>query len=220
MEDLCSAPWLGSVGGIISGYLGAPGQAASIKKLVERLRTANPDAFYLCDPVIGDAGRLYVGEDTAVAIRDQLVPIADLVTPNLSELHWLTRSNATSHDDIRAAACELSKVAVIVTSAPGPSAGHIGNMHVSSRGTTLASHPVVADPPKGAGDLLAALFMAHHLSGGETEAALSKATASVYQIITDTKRDGADELALAKYSRAFANPVVEIEVAHLAPPNP
>ena len=44
----------------------------------------------LVDPVLGDAGRLYVAQETAEAIRDRLIPLADIATPNLFELGWLT----------------------------------------------------------------------------------------------------------------------------------
>ena len=47
------------------------GQAEAIAKLVEGLRAENPDLIYLCDPVIGDEGGLYVGDETAIAIRDR-----------------------------------------------------------------------------------------------------------------------------------------------------
>ena len=42
------------------------------------------------DPILGDAGRLYVAQETAEAIRDRLIPLADVATPNLFELTWLT----------------------------------------------------------------------------------------------------------------------------------
>ncbi len=42
-------------------------------------------------PIIGDepAG-IYVDEAAASAVRDQLVPLADIVTPNAFELGWLS----------------------------------------------------------------------------------------------------------------------------------
>ncbi|MBN8999752.1 MAG: pyridoxal kinase, partial [Rhizobiales bacterium] len=38
VADLAGAPWLGEVGGVLSGYLGAPGQAAAIARLVDAVR--------------------------------------------------------------------------------------------------------------------------------------------------------------------------------------
>mgnify|MGYP003385042447 CR=1 FL=1 len=53
----------------MTGYLGSSSQAAPIAALVRALKALNPDAIYLCDPVIGDASGLYVPETTAAAIR-------------------------------------------------------------------------------------------------------------------------------------------------------
>jgi hypothetical protein len=95
INDLAHAPWLGEVGAIMTGYLGSSSQAAPIAALVRALKTLNPDAIYLCDPVIGDASGLYVPETTAAAIRDHLMPLADIATPNRFELGWLTGLGAS-----------------------------------------------------------------------------------------------------------------------------
>jgi pyridoxine kinase len=57
---------------VLSGYLGDAGQAADVARLVGAVRDANPDALYMCDPVIGDAGGLYVPEAVATAIASKL----------------------------------------------------------------------------------------------------------------------------------------------------
>ncbi len=59
-----------------------------------RRRAAGPAV--LCDPVIGDHGGLYVPEAVATAIRDRLMPLATLATPNRFELAWLTGTEPAS----------------------------------------------------------------------------------------------------------------------------
>jgi pyridoxine kinase len=213
--DLESAPWLSSVTAIISGYLGSGEQALSIAGLVRKLRDMNPGAFYLCDPVIGDSGRLYVAQQTAEAIRDQLIPLADLITPNLSEFQWLTDTTVVRPDEIRAAAAKLSPREIVVTSASGRIPGNIGNLYLSERKALLASHPALDDPPKGAGDLFAALFVGNRMLGAGPTESLKRSTSSVYQIISETKQNGNDELELAKYSRIFTAPTLEVDTAVL-----
>jgi pyridoxine kinase len=217
VRDIQDAPWLSSVSVILSGYLGSAGQAACVANLVQSAREANPEVKYVCDPVIGDAGRLYVARETAEAIRDQLVPVADLATPNLSEFQWLTGKDSIRIDDIRRAAGMLRAAEVLITSAPGHSPDCIGNLFVSGQNALLASHPVVEDPPKGAGDLLTALFAGNSLLGTGAKAALARSTASVYQIITETKRIDGSELALARFASVFINPSLEIRVEQLEP---
>lgn len=89
IDDLIAAPWVGEVRAVLSGYLGSSGQAEGVSRLVTALKERNPKLIYACDPVIGDAGGLYVPEATATAIRDQLLPLANLATPNRFELAWL-----------------------------------------------------------------------------------------------------------------------------------
>ena len=73
MQDLESSPWLGEVGAVLSGYLGNAAQADAVASLVRAVKARNPAATYLCDPVMGDAGGLYVPPATAEAMRDLLV---------------------------------------------------------------------------------------------------------------------------------------------------
>ena len=42
----------------------------------------------MCDPVMGDQGKLYVPAELVPLFRDTLVPLADLVVPNQFELEY------------------------------------------------------------------------------------------------------------------------------------
>src|SRR5829696_5493969 len=42
--------------GVLSGYMGSAEIGAAILSAVDRVRAANPEALYCCDPVIGDVG--------------------------------------------------------------------------------------------------------------------------------------------------------------------
>ena len=86
---------------VISGYLGSADNAAVVESALDLVRAANPGAVYCCDPVIGDNGRNYVGADVVTAIRDRLLPRADLATPNRHELAVLTGGPATTDTDAK-----------------------------------------------------------------------------------------------------------------------
>src|ERR1700722_9823367 len=75
---------------VLSGYLGDPGTAAVVAGAVEAVKRANPAALYLCDPVMGDGGQLFVDPAIPDLMRDRLIPLADIVTPNGFELGLLT----------------------------------------------------------------------------------------------------------------------------------
>ena len=61
-------------------------------KVVRMLKSANPPLVYVCDPVMGDNGKLYVTSDLLPIYRDVILPLADIVTPNQYEAELLTGS--------------------------------------------------------------------------------------------------------------------------------
>ena len=168
IDDLIASPKLGEVQAVLTGYFGSPEQPAAVARLVSALRARNPDLLYVCDPVMGDAGGLYVPEKTAIAIRDHLLPLASVATPNRFELGWLVGREFASNAHIVEAALLLAPPKMLVTSAFSMMNEGTGNLLVSARGALLAEHRAVGNPPNGLGDLLGALFTSRLLSGLET----------------------------------------------------
>ena len=41
--------------------------------------------FKVCDPVMGDNGEMYVPKELLEVYRDNIVPLADIITPNQFE---------------------------------------------------------------------------------------------------------------------------------------
>lgn len=212
MQDLCGSPWLGEVGAVLSGYLGNAEQSGDVAALVAAVRAHNPDALYLCDPVIGDTGGLYVPESLAEAIRDQLIPIADIATPNLHELGWLTGGKINDAGATIAAAQILGPARVLVTSAIAMMAGGTGNLLVSGGEARMAEHRLIDNPPNGLGDLMAATFLARMLEGLSEEKALQMATGSVFEILARTARRGADELTLETDAQSLRTPMAMVQL--------
>lgn len=218
MDDLASAPWLEEVGAIITGYLGDAEQAGAAARLITAVRARNPEALYLCDPVIGDAGGLYVPAATAEAIRDRLVPLADIATPNQFELQWLTGIETASRDGMVQAAGALPPATVVVTSAPGTTPEHIGNLLVAEGRATLFEHERHARPPHGAGDLTSALVAAGMLEGRRTEEAVERATRRVYSVLRAAIARGGDELSLAADAALLETPDAYVDVRVIEAP--
>lgn len=219
IDDLIRAPWLGEVSAILSGYFGTPQQPAAVARLVEAARLRNPDLTYVCDPVMGDLGGLYVPVETASAIRDRLIPLADLATPNRYELQWMVGSELTSNQAIIDAALSLGPKRMLVTSAVPMMAGGTGNLFLSGRSALLAEHRLIDNPPNGLGDLLAAVFLARLLDGMEEEKALQLATASVFEILARTAKRGGDELALESDYASLSTPMAMVQMRRLVHPS-
>lgn len=206
----------GPLAGVISGYLASPAQAEALAAVVGRLKAEQPDLVYLCDPVFGDAGRLYVEEAQAAAIRDRLLPLADIATPNLFECGWLAGKPDTDGSDLAALAGRLGPPTVVVTSAPALMRGRIGNLLVDKGGAFLAEHPMLDTPVKGTGDLMAALFLARRLQGNEPAKALELAASSTFEILAGTARAGGAELMLPELQHALVQPHSPVGIRRIA----
>lgn len=107
MQDLAGSKWAGEVRAILTGYFGSADQVRSVAKLIQTMKERNPDLIYLCDPVMGDKGGLYVPIETAQAIRDELVPLATVCTPNRYELAWMSGAELETNNEIMDAALAL-----------------------------------------------------------------------------------------------------------------
>lgn len=218
IDDLIRAPWIGEVRAVLSGYLGAAYQVEGVARLVEALRQKNPDLFYACDPVMGDIGGLYVAEATAVAMRDRLLPLASLATPNRFELSWLCGAPLETNAAILDASLSLGPPRVLVTSAIPMMHGSTGNLYLSGSHALLAEHRQVDAAPNGTGDLLAALFVARLLEGVGEERALQLSTASVFEIIARSKKRDADELTVERDAASLATPMAMVQMRRLLHP--
>ncbi|MGQ7792392.1 PfkB family carbohydrate kinase [Faunimonas sp. B44] len=213
---LAQDPDLASVGGIVTGYFASAGQVEAAAALVKAVKAANPGALYLCDPVIGDGGRLYVEEGIAAAIHDLLLPLADVATPNAFECAWLAGAPAAPGEEAKHAA-RLSCAATVVTSATALMRGHVGNLLVSEGDAVLAEHPAIETAVKGTGDLLSALLLARLLEGRKPIKALEMAAASVFEVVAASAKAGADEMMLAEFQHALVQPRALVNVRRLAP---
>ena len=90
---LGALPTLGglkTIGTIITGYLGALNQVNAISQLIEAWQLEQTKGFYILDPVLGDNGRIYVDNKIVTAMHDNLLPLANFVTPNQFELELLS----------------------------------------------------------------------------------------------------------------------------------
>lgn len=218
MKDLERAPWLGEVTGVLSGYLGNAEQAKAVASLVEAVRAKNPRATYICDPVMGDLGGLYVPEALAIALRDVLLPIADIATPNRYELEWLTGTKLEDIKSVMAAAQQVGPEMMLVTSAPAMMAGSTGNLLLTPNAALLAEHRIIERPPNGLGDLTAAVFLARLLGGQPVEKALQSTTAAVFEILARTAKRGGDELQLETDAQSLSHPMAMVQLRYLMHP--
>lgn len=214
IDDLVASPFLGEAGAILSGYLGADHQVACVAKLIDALRKVNPGALIGVDPVIGDHGRLYVPESQAMAMRDHLLPRADIITPNPYELGWLNGSDtATDIPSLVRQAAAMNIGEVLCTSPPFEGDNDTGLVSCSStEGERSINHRQLPSVPNGLGDLTAALYLAHCLNGYTRNERLRRTASSVLQIAADAYEAKSDELRLESEIGALLNPSAPVRL--------
>lgn len=92
---------------LLTGYIGTPGTVAAVLDALRLLQThATPHLVFVCDPVLGDDGKLYVHRDVVDAYIRHLLPFATILTPNAFELGVLTDRHIHTEADAFSA-CEF-----------------------------------------------------------------------------------------------------------------
>jgi pyridoxine kinase len=196
---------------VLSGYFGAPEVADLVLRAVESVRAVRPDALFLCDPVIGDDHTgVFVAPGVAEAIRDRLLPAADMITPNRFELGHLSGGPADGIDAVLAAAAALRATGprlVVATGLELPDApGTLSVLADAADAGWLVTTPRVPGLVHGTGDLFSALFLGHYLRTREVKAALELASAATFAVVERTQAAGTEELQLVAAQNQLAAP--------------
>ena len=202
----------GEIGAVFTGYFGDATQIEPVAELIALVKSRSPEALYLCDPVIGDSRGLFRPDDVVAGIRDRLLPLSDIATPNRHELMWLTGDRASDNDEMAASARRLGPKEVVVTSAVA-APGHSAIVLVEPGGTHLATHSAYDNAPHGTGDLFAALYLGHSLAGAAPPVAVERAAAGTMRLVQLASETGSDELPIAEGQQAFVNPPAGVAVA-------
>jgi pyridoxine kinase len=203
LAALADNSWLGEVDALMTGYLPSPEHVAVAREAIAKVRALTPGAFVLVDPVIGDdPDGLYIDECAATGVRDELIGLADVITPNRFELDWLSGVTVGDLCEAEAAAQRLSAKAVLGTSLPDDDPERLVNALLTGSGHAGVTVARRASVPHGTGDLLAALFLGHVLSGAAFTTALGRSVAGVEAAIAGS--EGCDELQLIATQRSWA----------------
>lgn len=203
---------------ILSGYQGSEGIADVIVDAVARVKAANPSAVYACDPVMGNAkSGCFVAPAIPELLREKVVPVADIITPNQFELGFLTGTDPHTIEETLAsadAARAMGPDTVLVTSVERPDRedGTIEMMAVTPQGAWIVTTPLLPMKANGSGDVTAALFTAHYTRTGDAADALARTASSVFDLLEATHRSGERELQLVESQEAYAHPRLQFAV--------
>jgi pyridoxine kinase len=209
------------VDAVLSGYQGGADIGAVILEAVEAVKAANPAAIYACDPVMGnETSGCFVHPDIPVLLREQVVPRADLITPNQFELGYLTGTEPHTLEETLAAvdlARAMGPSTVLVTSVLRPDVPEdtVEMLAVHEGEAWLVATPRLPMKANGSGDVTAALFTTHLLATGSAKDALELTASSVFALLSRTHSSGRRELQLVQSQDSIAHPPREFPAARI-----
>jgi pyridoxine kinase len=204
LDGVGSDGMFGDIDAVLTGYLGTADQVPVILDAMERIKAANPKAIFACDPVVGDEGRLFVTDAVADAVLNGLAPRADWLLPNAYELGLLAGRTIDGAAGARDAARRFGKPVLVssIRTATG-----LGNLFVAPGSEWFCETMRLPRAPKGAGDLLSALFVARRVRGDALTLALEGATGAVYDVIVRSIAADSEDLLLPEAQDVLTDPV-------------
>ena len=199
---------------VLSGYIGTPETGTALLNAVDAIKRKTPDAFFCCDPVIGDDGRGVFVKPEVAAFFETAAGKADILTPNVFELEFLSKNKLNFVQNILDSARNLVRTrgigAVLVTGMrandfPRDKTGVLG---VSATEAFLIETPLLpfSQPLTGTGDCFSALFTGRFLQTRSLPASLSHATSALFGIIENTRENGTRSLALVESQSEIVRP--------------
>ncbi len=203
---------LGTVDGVLSGYLGGEEIVDVVVDAVARVKAANPAATFTCDPVMGNAkSGCFVAPTIPPLIRERVVPHADIIAPNQFELGFMTHTDPDSLESTLESvdrARDLGPRTVLVTSVlrPDREPDTIEMLAADDEGAWIVQTPHLPIKANGSGDVTSALFTAHYRETGSAATALERTASSVFDLLQVTIDSGERELRVVQAQDAFANP--------------
>jgi len=206
---------LGRCNAVLSGYLGTEEQGEQVLDVVRRLKAANPQALYLCDPVMGHPAKgCVVPAGVQLHHAEKSASAADILCPNVLELGVMTGTTPTTPAEVLSAARQLL----------GAGARLVLVKHLAHAGLTpedafemlLVSReeawhvatPLLpfSRPPVGVGDLTSAVFLAGLLNGLKPRAALEHTASAYFEVMRVTSKVDEYELQLVAAQDGLVEP--------------
>ncbi|WP_318439465.1 pyridoxal kinase PdxY [Photobacterium leiognathi] len=185
---------------VLTGYQGSASQCLAIIDTVKKVKQHNPNAIYICDPVMGDPEKgCIVADGIAEYLINDVMPIADAIVPNQFELSQFVGMEIHNLNDAVAAckkALTMGPKMVLVKHLHSISDEKFTMMLATAEGCFLAQRPHLKfdKQPVGVGDLISSLFTAGLLKGWAPEQAFEHAHNTCYAVLKETSRRGEWEL--------------------------
>jgi len=201
---------------VLTGYMNNPEMLGAIIAIVNDLKRQNPDLVYVCDPVMGDDGKLYASVPMSMVhvYQKEVLTKVNILLPNQTECEFLTSTKISDQSSAFHAIQILHNLyniqSVVITSidiitATGAqqllvvgsqkvSHDH-NNVSIDSSGTVNTYQRFKASIPRipayfsGTGDLFAALILGWTSKGLSLAEATQCTLKSLQSVLTFTLKN-------------------------------
>lgn len=217
IDGMISNDFLAKQDAILSGYIGNLDIAKVIASTVKKLKKDNTNSLYCCDPVFGDkydeevSGHIFASQDHPNIFLEHLLPLADIITPNLFELSILSDTKIQNYSDIVKACTKLTEKTgntnqIIIVTSVSFDKDKTGIAIYQKGNFSYMESPKYKVKPKvsGSGDITAAMFLSYLLKGRDLEDSLQAVTKCLDGIFKTTHKLDTDELALIQAQEFIA----------------
>lgn len=192
------------VGAIKIGMLGTPSLCRTVAAALEHHR----DIPLIVDPVlVATSGASLSRGKLVAAIRHHLIPLADLLTPNVPEAEQLVGRALHSREDLLDAACELREqgARAVLLKGGHVSGAEVFDVLVSDAGTRWFSHARIDAEGHGTGCTLAAAVAASVANGYPIEESVANAIRFVNRALGLAYQPGRGKIAVLDHLAAAAD---------------
>jgi len=186
---------------IAAAKTGMLGDAKTARCVARELGKRKP-AWLVVDPVlIATSGARLLDRGAVRVLREELIPLADVLTPNLPEAEALLGARiANSRDAEYAARALLDFGAGAVLLKGGHARGReVLDLYADPRGTLEFRHPRMRIQAHGTGCTLSAALAAHLAKGATPRMAARRATDFVQRALRGSFRPGGSQLHVLRH---------------------
>ena len=194
---------------VLGGYLGNAENGPVLVHAVVKSREENKRALFICDPVMGDNGRIYVPGDIVSFYKNRAMSLTDIALPNAFEASLLTGISVTNVSTALQAIQTLRNQGpdtIVITGVEAPDNSKLATLISFKDETWQITTPKVEIQSHGAGDLLSALFTGHYIRSGNHLMAVSGAVAGVYAALKNAKKTRSETLSLVSVQKIILDP--------------
>jgi len=208
---------------VLTGYINKPDTLLTVVRIVKQLKQVNPTLKWVCDPVMGDNGKLYVPAEMVNVYRSEVLCHADYLFPNQTEVEELLQTRIKSEDDALEAMEKLHKMGiahVILKSIRLQNSNEL-ILFGSSKGKQQykITIPKVPGTFTGTGDLFSALILGYStLFPDDLPKACHHTVSALYAVIQYTQEKGSKELLLIQSQGSLINPPLIGDLHLFGPP--